>query len=123
MIRARVRDRKVFADEGWDGDPCEQLSLTDTALGPEGLIDAHRTLDRVNRALAGLGPNKARVVYLHDILGYQLAEVAQTIGTSIAAANLASCAVAAKSSAGWAWRRAGEAPGPGTPKTRAATGG
>jgi len=44
-------------------------------------------LDRVNRALAGLGPNKARVVYLHDILGYQLAEVAQMIGTSIAAAQ------------------------------------
>ena len=51
------------------------------------MTDLHETLDRVNRALRGLGPKKARVVYLHDVLGYQLEEVATMLGTSVAAAQ------------------------------------
>ena len=51
------------------------------------MTDLHETLERVNRALRGLGPKKARVVYLHDVLGYQLEEVATMLGTSVAAAQ------------------------------------
>jgi DNA-directed RNA polymerase specialized sigma24 family protein len=37
---------------------------------------------RVRRILAGLGPNKARAVYLHDLLGYRLEEVSAMLGTT-----------------------------------------
>jgi RNA polymerase sigma-70 factor (ECF subfamily) len=86
-IRARARERRMFAPEGWDADMVDDQSRSDANLGPEKLTDIHLTLDRVNRALVGLGPKKARVVYLHDVLGYQLDEVATMLGTSVAAAQ------------------------------------
>ena len=83
-IRARARERRVIAHDG-DGLADERSHAE--GLGPERLTDLHETLDRVNRALRGLGPKKARVVYLHDVLGYQLEEVATMLGTSVAAAQ------------------------------------
>ena len=84
-IRARARERRVFAH---DGDAlADERNHVEAHLGPEKLTDLHETLDRVNRALGGLGPRKARVVYLHDVLGYQLEEVATMLGTSVAAAQ------------------------------------
>jgi RNA polymerase sigma factor (sigma-70 family) len=86
-IRARVRERRVFKADACDEDVGDPSNVTDAGLGPERLTELRRTLDRVNHALAGLGPHKARVVYLHDVLGYQLAEVAAIVGTSKAAAQ------------------------------------
>lgn len=83
-IRARARERRVIAH---DGDAVADERGHADGLGPERLTDLHETLDRVNRALSGLGPKKARVVYLHDVLGYQLDEVATMLGTSVAAAQ------------------------------------
>jgi len=83
-IRARARERRVIAH---DGDAVADEQGHASGLGPERLTDLHETLDRVNRALRGLGPKKARVVYLHDVLGYQLEEVATMLGTSVAAAQ------------------------------------
>jgi len=83
-IRARARERRVIAH---DGDAVADERGRAEGLGPERLTDLHETLDRVNRALRGLGPKKARVVYLHDVLGYQLEEVATMLGTSVAAAQ------------------------------------
>jgi len=86
-IRARARERRMFAQEGWDEMVAGEGTRAEADLGPERLTDLHLTLDRVNSALAGLGPKKARVVYLHDVLGYQLGEVATMLGTSVAAAQ------------------------------------
>ena len=83
-IRARARERRVIAH---DGDSLADERGHSDGLGPERLTDLHETLERVNRALRGLGPKKARVVYLHDVLGYQLEEVATMLGTSVAAAQ------------------------------------
>jgi RNA polymerase sigma-70 factor (ECF subfamily) len=83
-IRARARERRVIAH---DGDAIADERGHADGLGPERLTDLHETLDRVNRALRGLGAKKARVVYLHDVLGYQLEEVATMLGTSVAAAQ------------------------------------
>ena len=88
-IRARARERRVFAH---DGDAlADERNHVEAHLGPEKLTDLHETLDRVNRALGGLGPRKARVVYLHDVLGYQLEEVETMLGTSVAAAQSIRC--------------------------------
>jgi RNA polymerase sigma-70 factor (ECF subfamily) len=86
-IRARARQRRVFAQEGWDEVVAGERTRAEADLGPERLTDLHLTLDRVNSALVGLGQKKARVVYLHDVLGYQLGEVATMLGTSVAAAQ------------------------------------
>ena len=84
-IRARARERRVIAH---DGDSlADERGRAEGDLGPERLTDLRETLDRVNLALSGLGPKKARVVYLHDVLGYQLEEVATMLGTSVAAAQ------------------------------------
>lgn len=83
-IRARARERRVIAH---DGDAVADERGHAEGLGPERLTDLRETLDRVNLALSGLGPKKARVVYLHDVLGYQLEEVATMLGTSVAAAQ------------------------------------
>jgi len=84
-IRARARERRVIAH---DGDAMlDERGRVEGGLGPERLTDLHETLERVNRALRGVGPTKARVVYLHDVLGYQLEEVATMLGTSVAAAQ------------------------------------
>src|SRR3954469_10755962 len=84
-IRARARERRVIAH---DGDSlADERGRPEGDLGPERLTDLRETLDRVNLALSGLGPKKARVVYLHDVLGYQLEEVATMLGTSVAAAQ------------------------------------
>jgi RNA polymerase sigma-70 factor (ECF subfamily) len=85
-IRARARERRVF-QHGWDAALADDRTKIAADPGPERLTDIHLTLDRVNRALSGLGPKKARVVYLHDVLGYELGEVATMLGTSVAAAQ------------------------------------
>ena len=85
-IRARARERRMF-QHGWDTALTDDRSLPAVDLGPERLTDIRLTLDCVNHALSGLGPKKARVVYLHDVLGYELGEVATMLGTSVAAAQ------------------------------------
>jgi RNA polymerase sigma-70 factor, ECF subfamily len=84
-IRARARERRVISHDG--DSVADERGRNEGDLGPERLTDLHETLERVNRALRGLGPKKARVVYLHDVLGYQLEEVATMLGTSVAAAQ------------------------------------
>jgi RNA polymerase sigma-70 factor (ECF subfamily) len=85
-IRARARERRVF-QHGWDAALADDRTRMAPDPGPEKLTDIHLTLDRVNRALTGIGAKKARVVYLHDVLGYELVDVASMLGTSVAAAQ------------------------------------
>jgi len=85
-IRARARERRLF-QHGWDAAVADDRSRIAPDPGPERLTDIHLTLDRVNRALSGIGQKKARVVYLHDVLGYELGDVASMLGTSVAAAQ------------------------------------
>jgi RNA polymerase sigma factor (sigma-70 family) len=83
-LRARSRDRRVFS-HGEDDQTV--LKVSERGKGPEHLAEVNRQLRQFEGALSKLRPNKAAVVYLHDVLGYDLAEVAATIGTSVAAAQ------------------------------------
>jgi RNA polymerase sigma-70 factor (ECF subfamily) len=83
-LRARSRDRRLFA-RGEEEEVVFEVS--EGGHGPEHLTEVRRQLRRFQGALALLGPSKAAVVYLHDVLGHDLAEVAATIGTSVAAAQ------------------------------------
>ena len=51
------------------------------------MADVRSQLRRFEGALSRLRPAKAEVVYLHDVLGHDLAEVAAAVGTSVAAAQ------------------------------------
>ncbi len=86
-IRARVRERRLFSAAAGDGAAASASELRDPALGPERLTEIRRRLDRVQRALLAVGADKACAVYLHDILGHSLTEIAAATGTSIAAAQ------------------------------------
>lgn len=61
--------------------------LPATEGGPEHLAEMHGYLEELEVALAQLPAKKAEVVYLHDVLGYKLSEIARALGTSVAAAQ------------------------------------
>ncbi|HEY4157318.1 MAG TPA: RNA polymerase sigma factor, partial [Polyangiaceae bacterium] len=81
-LRARTRERRVFQPD--DGVPEQPGS---NALEPEHLTHVRDQLRRLNVGLHGLGPRRATVVYLHDVLGHELSEIASAIGISVAAAQ------------------------------------
>jgi RNA polymerase sigma-70 factor, ECF subfamily len=83
-LRARVRARKVFVTTE-DGDDGDRVAEIPDERCSEELLEVRHGVQRVERALAGLGQVKATIVYLHDALGYDLEEVAQMVGISVAA--------------------------------------
>jgi len=83
-LRARSRERRVFERNGEDDRVAETRAAG--AL-PEHLAHVRRQLVQLEGALSSLSPDKASVVYLHDVLGYELSEIAVLVGTSVAAAQ------------------------------------
>ena len=45
-------------------------------MGPEHLTGVQERLQRVRNAMLGLGAQKANVIFLHDVLGHELPDVA-----------------------------------------------
>jgi RNA polymerase sigma-70 factor (ECF subfamily) len=84
-LRARARERRVFDHPG----DTEAVAARSRSAGtsPEQLADVREQLTRFYDALWKLSPTKAQVVYLHDVLGHRLEEVALSLGISIAAAQ------------------------------------
>jgi RNA polymerase sigma-70 factor (ECF subfamily) len=81
-LRARRRERRVL---GLIEDT--NLLLTVPARGPnvEDEAGARRDIDRVRAQLADMAPEKAETVLLHDVFGYELAEIAVLTGASVSA--------------------------------------
>jgi RNA polymerase sigma-70 factor, ECF subfamily len=83
-LRSRSRDRRLFVHD----ESVESLSeIPSTERGPDHVAEMRRRVREIEAAMERLAPAKARVVYLHDALGYQLAEIATTVGISVAAAQ------------------------------------
>ncbi len=83
-IRERTRDRLLF-DRSEDSSALSALPARDE--GPEHLTEMRGYLHELEAAFERLPPSKAAVVWLHDVLGYDLAEIAGVLGTSVAAAQ------------------------------------
>jgi RNA polymerase sigma-70 factor (ECF subfamily) len=81
-LRARSRERRVFAREA---DTEEAAQSQHSGPSPEKLADIREQLTRYHDALWTLCPNKAEVVYLYEVQGYGLEEIAAKLGISIAA--------------------------------------
>ncbi len=86
-IRARTRERQLFAHEPIDVGDTALAPSSDAKLGPEHLTGVQERLAKVKSALVGLGAPKANVVYLHDVLGHDLGDVATILGITVAAAQ------------------------------------
>jgi RNA polymerase sigma-70 factor (ECF subfamily) len=81
-LRSRRRERAVI-ERSHDDHAADGRAKED----PEREVGARRELDEVRRALAGLNPGRAEAVFLHDVLGHDLAEIAAFGNITIAAAQ------------------------------------
>ncbi len=86
-IRARRRERLLFARDEADVAAADSVRGADAKMGPEHLTGVQERLHRVKSALLGLGAPKANVIFLHDVLGHELSDVAGILKISVAAAQ------------------------------------
>lgn len=82
-LRRRQTERRLFAvaDEG-DREPHSQM----TVGGPRDSM-VRNLMQHAAAHLQELDPSRSWAFFLHDVLGYELREVAQIIGVSVAAAQ------------------------------------
>lgn len=77
-LRRRCRQRRMLVDETVD---LERVAAADW----RDQIAVQAELDQVRRALSSLRPERALIVYLHDVEGHGLAEISRMLGSSISA--------------------------------------
>jgi len=83
-LRARSRDRRIFLRDQSEESLSEKPATTDA---PDRCAEIREYLSTIEVAMLELGPANARVVYLHDALGYELVEISAMVGSSVAAAQ------------------------------------
>ncbi|MBK7864686.1 MAG: RNA polymerase sigma factor [Archangiaceae bacterium] len=82
-LRSRRRDRLLFAELGDDGSPALSVpapSATKRAVGRD-------LLHRLAALLTKVDPAKAEVFVLHDVHGYDLKEIGDILGVTVANAQ------------------------------------
>jgi RNA polymerase sigma-70 factor (ECF subfamily) len=84
-LRARARERRVFDDVRADSDVAAGLPLPGPL--PDELLDLRREIERVKGGLSSVPPKRAEAFVLHDVLGFDLSEIAGMLEISAAAAQ------------------------------------
>jgi RNA polymerase sigma-70 factor (ECF subfamily) len=79
-IRRRRIERRLFAD-------VEPVDAAPSTRSHAGAVAARQALERVRRELESLDQNRVWTFLLHDVYGYDLKEVGQITGVSLAAAQ------------------------------------
>jgi RNA polymerase sigma-70 factor, ECF subfamily len=80
-LRSRRRERGVFDRHD------SEIPPPASADNPERDATLRRELQTVRAELASMNPGRAEALFLHDVLGHDLAEIAALTGVSIAAAQ------------------------------------
>jgi RNA polymerase sigma-70 factor (ECF subfamily) len=82
-LRVKVRERRIFRHDE------ESANEVQNAPSPEleRQLDIRRELRWLQDALAAMRPEQAEAILLHDVLGYELVEVARNMDVSVAAAQ------------------------------------
>ena len=81
-LRARRRERRVL---GLVEDTDTILAVAARGPSTEDQAGTRRDMDRVRCHLAAMSPEKAETVLLHEVFGYELAEIAVLTGASVSA--------------------------------------
>lgn len=81
-LRARRRERRVV-DRACDA----STSVSPWRLDPERESVARGELMQIRAGLSEMKPAQSEVVFLHDVLGHDLSEIAVMLGVSVAAAQ------------------------------------
>lgn len=82
-LRSRRRERRVFDREPTTTSDNEPVSMADL----ERAAGARADLERVRSSLIQMKPERAETVFLHDVLGHDLAEIALMTRVSVSAAQ------------------------------------
>ncbi len=85
-LRSRRRERRVVDRDATSDVPLDAVPSSQT-VDSEQAMNTRLELDRLRTHLAGLEPLKAETLFLHDVIGHDLAEVAVLMGVSVAAAQ------------------------------------
>jgi RNA polymerase sigma-70 factor (ECF subfamily) len=83
-LRSRVRERVIFR-EGMSSSP--DLLAAPEPVPLERQLEARSELQRLQMLLGSMKPEQSLTVVLHDLLGHELAEIADFTGVSAAAAQ------------------------------------
>jgi RNA polymerase sigma-70 factor (ECF subfamily) len=83
-IRSRTRERRVL-DRRRDGD--HEAKAHGVGLDVERHVGAREALTHVRRHLAQMDEQRATTLFLHDVMGHELSEIAVLTGVSVAAAQ------------------------------------
>ena len=84
VLRSRTRERRVV-DRGRDGS--HEANSSSAWIDVEREAVARQTLARVRAHLAEMNQNYAATLFLHDVMGHELAEIAVLTDVSISAAQ------------------------------------
>lgn len=83
-LRSRRRERRVL-DNTTD---TEDGSIPPPSAPPlEAQLEVRSELERIREHLVAMKPKQAEALFLHDVLGHELAEIAAMTDTSVAAAQ------------------------------------
>jgi RNA polymerase sigma-70 factor (ECF subfamily) len=82
-LRSRIRERRLFEAES------KVTGVGERAVAPnlERQLEARQKLAWLQQALSRMSPDQAETIVLHDVLGHDLAQIAETMGVSVAAAQ------------------------------------
>ncbi|HVU05534.1 MAG TPA: RNA polymerase sigma factor [Polyangiaceae bacterium] len=83
-IRSRTRERRVL-DRRRDGD--HEAGRRGVGVDVERHVGAREALTHVRRHLADMDEDRATTLFLHDVMGHELSEIAVLTGVSVAAAQ------------------------------------
>jgi RNA polymerase sigma-70 factor (ECF subfamily) len=81
-LRARRRERRVL---GLAEDTDAMLVVAARGPSTEDEAGTRREMDRVRSHLASMSPEKAETILLHEVFGYELAEISVLTGASVSA--------------------------------------
>jgi RNA polymerase sigma factor (sigma-70 family) len=81
-LRRKVLERKLFWSE-----PLASGERPTHAINAESRLEARSEVARLQGILARMNPHAAETLLLHDVLGYELLDVASMMGVSVAAAQ------------------------------------
>jgi len=81
-LRARKRERRVI-----DRSPETDYEAVPPPADVERAVTARSELEELRAALSDMKPEQAQAVFLHDVLGHELAEIALMLHVSVSAAQ------------------------------------